>query len=188
MASMHHIDEVFLHLSQLITQRFDVQVVQVWATQVKQHGSFFVGLRSSVCQNRSLPERVVVNPYVAAVAEDTLRVQSASSLHPVKTIFPPAVATLLQRYGLHYHSSSFLSRNVLLPPAVAAVSAEQVPTRLAIAVLLFFRRVPHQNTLSSVSNMFQQILSTAQDRGFLLPAPMDSSAVPSTPPLERGAT
>jgi hypothetical protein len=186
-ATMHTIDEIFLSFTHLVVHRFGAQVAQIWATHVTQRGSFFPELRSSAYQNSSLPQHLGTNPYIVAVAEHTLRSRNSFSLQLVNATFPPSVAVSLQQHRLNYYASSFLSSSELLPPVETNFSAEQVPTPLAIALLLFFHQVPHQKVLLSVNNVFQSLLPLARRRGLLLAVPGNEGplSIPSTPLVER---
>jgi hypothetical protein len=190
-ATLHTIDEIFLSFTHLVVHRFGAQVAQIWTPHFTQRGSFFPELRSSAYQNSSLPEHLIVNPYIVAAAERTLRSRSSFSLRLVNTTFPSSIAMSLQHHRLNYYASSFLSSSELLPPTETDFSAEQVPTPLAFALLLFFQQVPHQKVLLSINNVFQSILPIAKSRGLLLAAPRNEgplpipSTPPATPPVER---
>jgi hypothetical protein len=129
---------------------------------------------------------LIVNPYIVAAAERTLQSRSSFSLRLVNTTFPSSIAMSLQHHRLNYYASSFLSSSELLPPTETDFSAEQVPTPLAFALLLFFQQVPHQKVLLSINNVFQSILPIAKSRGLLLAVPRNEGPlpIPSTPPVE----
>ena len=187
MAAMQHIDELFQAFTRFTIQRIGAQVAQVWATQVNQWDQPFPKVRGMACLNRILPQYVVISPHVAAVAEYALQVRNSSPPQLVDVIFPPDVATPLQAYGLNLCASSYFSSNVLLPPASTEKSVEQPLTPLTIVLLLFFQRVPHQNALLSISNMFRHVLLVAQSYGLLLAAPANGrpAASLSQPPSKQ---
>ena len=165
--NMRHIDELFLWLAQVIVQNFDAQVVQFWATQSTHSGQYFIQLRTMVSQDTSLPQHVVTNNQVIAVAERILTERSNYLLQPTGGIFPPYQASLLTRYGLNYFFSYFLGNNMLLPPPGEA-PAENLPTPLALIVMLFLRQAPSQNLIASVRLSTEQALAVAGYRGLLL--------------------
>ena len=168
--NMRHIDELFLWLAQVIVQNFDAQVVQFWATQSTRSGQYFIQLRTMVSQDTSLPQHVVTNNQVIAVAERILTERSNYLLQPTGGIFPPYQASLLTRYGLNYFFSYFLSGNILLPPASNETSGESLPTPLAIASMLFLRQALSQNQLATIRLNTEQALAVAAYRGLLLPS------------------
>src|SRR5437763_10242842 len=142
MATLHHIDEVFLRFSHFIIQRYGAQVAQIWAFHVNQKGHAFPGLRSFASLDRSLPQYLVINPHIVAIAEHALRTHSSTPLQSVDMAFPPNVATLLRRYGLNYSASSFFNSDALLLPPSTDFSVEHAPTPLAVTFLFFFQQIP----------------------------------------------
>jgi len=168
--NMRHVDELFLWLAQMIVQNFDVQVVQFWATQSTRTGQYFIQLRTMVRQDTSLPQHVVTNNQVIAVAERILSEQHNFLLQPIGSIFPPYQASLLTRYGLNYFFSYFLTGSTLLPPASNETSGESLPTPLAIATMLFLRQAPSQSQLAAIRLSTEQALAVAAYRGLLLPS------------------
>jgi hypothetical protein len=176
--NMRHVDELFLWLAQMIVRNFDVQVVEFWATQSTRTGQYFIQLRTMVRQDTSLPQHVVTNNQVIAVAERILSEQNIYLLQPVGSIFPPYQASLLTRYGLNYFFSYFLSGNSLLPPASNETSGESLPTPLALATMLFLRQMPAQSQLAAIRLSSEQALAVASYRGLLLPSHA-SSRIPA---------
>ncbi len=187
MAAMQHIDELFQAFTRFTVQRIGAQVAQVWAAQVNQSGQPFTNVRAMAYLNRILPQYVVINPHVAAVAEYTLQARDSSLPQLVDVIFPPDVATPLRTYGLNLCVSSYFSSDVLLPPASTDFSAQQPLTPLTIVLLLFFQQVPHQNALLNINNMFRHVLLVARSHGLLLAAPANGkpSASFSQPPAKQ---
>ena len=168
--NMHHVDELFLWLTQTIVRNFDVQVVQFWAAQSTRTGQYFIQLRTMVRQDTSLPQHVVTNNQVIAIAERVLSEQHNYLLQPVGTVFPPYQTSLLTRYGLNYFFSYFLSGSTLLPPASNETSGESIPTPLAIATMLFLRQALSQNQLATIRLSTERALAVAAYRGLLLPS------------------
>src|SRR5205085_9551318 len=97
--NMRHIDELFLWLAQMIVQNFDAQVIQFWVTQSTRTGQYFIQLRTMASQDTTLPQHVVTNNQIIAVAERILSERRNYLLQPVGNIFPPYQASLLTRYG-----------------------------------------------------------------------------------------
>lgn len=177
--SMRHIDELFLWLAQTIVQNFDVQVVEFWATQSTRTGQYLIQLRTMVRQDTTLPQHVVTNNQVVAVAERILSERRTYLLQPVGSLFAPYQASLLARYGLNYCFSYFLSSNNLLPPPFNEASGESLPTPLALTVMLFLRQAPAQNQLSAIRLSSEQALAVAAYRGLLSSPNVSSGRLPA---------
>jgi len=131
-----------------------------------------------VCQDASLPQHVVTNNQVVAVAERILSERRTYLLQPMGSVFPPYQASLLARYGLNYFFSNFLSGNSVLPPPVSEAPGESLPTPLALTVMLFLRQTPPQNLLSAIRLSSEQALAVAAYRGLLLPASASPGRLP----------
>src|SRR6202011_2194959 len=114
--NMRHIDELFLWIAHTIVQNFDVQIVQFWATQLTRTDQYFIQLRTMVRQDTTLPQQIVTNNQVIAVAERILSERRNYLLQPLGSIFSSYQTSLLARYGLNHFFSYFLSSNTLLPP------------------------------------------------------------------------
>ncbi len=177
--TMRHIDELFLWVAHAIVQNFDAQVVQFWATQINRSGQYFIQLRTMVRQDMSLPQHVVTNNQVVAVAERILSERRTYLLQPIGSVFPPYQASLLARYGLNYFFSNFLSGNSLLPPLASETPGESLPTPLALTVMLFLRQTPPQNLLSAIRLSSEQALAVAAYRGLLLPTSASPGRLPA---------
>jgi hypothetical protein len=180
-ATMRHIDDLFLWVTQLMVRQLGAQVAQVWAIQANQQGHFYPGLRSFSCRDNSLTQRLATNRDIAAVAARILQAQRSSPLQGVDTTFSPNVSLFLRQHGLNYYVGAFLSESQLLPPASADFFDDWIPTPLAIVSLLFFQQVLHQNVLPDVSSMVQQILQIAKVRGLLLSTPASIDSLPMPP-------
>ena len=176
--NMHHIDELFLWIAHTMVQNFDAQVVQFWATQSTRTGQYYIRLRTMVSKDATLPQHVVTNNQVVAVAERILSERRNYLLQPLGSVFPPYQASLLARYGLNYFFSYFLSSNMLLPPSIEA-SGENLPTPLALTVMLFLGQAPSQNQLSAIRLSSEQALAVAAYRGLLLPPGGSSGRLPT---------
>ena len=181
--NMRHIDELLLWLAQTLVQNFDVQVAQFWAAQSTRTGQYFIQLRTMVRQDTTLPQHVVTNNQVVAVAERILSERRNYLLQPLGNVFAPYQASLLARYGLNYFFSYFLSSNTLLPPpSNEEASGESLPTPLAMTVMLFLRQALPQNLLSAIRLSSEQALAVAAYRGLLLHSNVGSGPLPAVAP------
>jgi hypothetical protein len=169
-ANMQHVDELFLWLANVSVQNLDIQVVQFWGLQTKRTGQVFTQLRTLVFQDDSLPQHVVTNSQVVTTAGNILIQRRGFMIQKVGGLFSSFQAELLARYGLYYCSCFFLSSNLLLPPVYNQFShAEDLPMPLSLAVLVFLRQVPLQNTLSGLNLVLEQAIQIAGNNGLLLP-------------------
>ena len=169
-ANMQHVDELFLWLANVSVQNLDIQVVQFWGLQSKRTGQVFTQLRASAIQDNSLPQHVVTNSQVVTTAGNILIQRRGFMIQKVGGLFSSFQADLLARYGLYYCSCFFLSSNLLLPPVYNQSSHEKdLPMPLSLAVLVFFRQVPLQNTLSGLNLVLEQAIQVAGNYGLLLP-------------------
>jgi hypothetical protein len=181
--TMQHIDEVFLWLVHTIVNRFGVSVAQVWAMQSTITGQRSPQLRSVMCQDASLPQNIVVNTQIAALAGRMLNEQHTIQLRSVEAYFSQYLALLLRRYGVHYCTGCFVHTNMLLPPPRQDLSAQKTATPLAMVLFLFFQHMPNQNILPTIQDIVAQTLPIASSRGFLLTTPASSDPIPpSTEP------
>lgn len=178
--TMHHIDELFLWTDRLFLQHFDVQVAQMWGFQALVTGKLTIKLRAMDWQDASIPQGVLVNDQVAALAGNMLSKQHSFMLLGVNNLFSFHQAGLLTRYGLNYCFCDFLRSNLLLPPMPNATS-EETSTPCAVAALLYFKRFPAQDELSAINLILGQSLSVAGSRGLLLSSGTTSGSLPALP-------
>jgi hypothetical protein len=182
-ASIRTIDDLFFWLASTVVERFDVQVMQLWANQQYRTGQVSTGLRTMVLQDRTLPQQMMTNRYVEAVA--SYIVNSRNTLTPQRTesIFQQHQATLLKRYGLYYCCGYFLSSNALLVPANDHLSTEKLPTPLVAAALLILRQPLSFEMQKTIEYTLKQAIQFSESRALLLP----SSPVPGIPltPVSR---
>ena len=169
--NMYHIDELFLWLAQELIQQLHVQVIQIWANQAYRTGLFTLELRTSVLQDTSLSQYIVINQQVAEMARRTYsELRGSTMLQPVGSIFSLHQTTLLRRYGLNYWWAHSLQNNVLLPPASSDPSPEKIATPLSLLVFVFLRHIPPPGVLPTISRIVEQAIPIARSRGLFLTA------------------
>ena len=169
-ANMQHVDQLFLWLANVSVQNLDIQVIQFWGLQTNRTGQLFTQLRTSALQDNSLPQQVVTNNQVVTTAGNILIQRRGFMIQKVGGLFSSFQADLLARYGLYYCSCFFLSSNMLLPPVYNQAShAEDLPLPLSLAVLVFLRQVPLQNTLPGLNLVLEQAIQIAGNNSLLLP-------------------
>ena len=178
-SQMHHIDELFQWLSDVIMQNFDVQGVQFWALQAKKTGEKVVELRCMVHQELLFPSQIIANNQVAAIASQIIQERHGHRLELVKNLFSPYQASLLVRYGLEYCAYYLLIGDMLLPPPYKATSGQEIPTPLAVSVLHFFHRPASSNALTEINLVLEQAISVAISRGLFIPKGTTSGKIPS---------
>ncbi len=176
--AMHQIDELFTWITDLMVQRFRVQVAQIWARCQNQQGSVLVELRSSSRLDPFFPESLISNPEIAALVGQTLWTGQSFTPELVEQRFSSPFALILHHYRLNYSSSFFLgSSTTFLPAKTGAI--EQTPAPLAITLLLFFSQIPSQSEFLDMNDLFQKILPVARSRRFLLAAPPGAVPLPT---------
>ena len=148
---MHHIDELFTRVAHALVQSSGVAAVQFWVleggTQSQQ-----LSLRVSAFGGAALPRKLLVNTYVAQVAEGLCRARRSTTLWAVRELFSPHHALLLARHGVNYCSGYFLASTVPAP------LERCLGTPVA---LLFLRHFPRQQVLTFVERLVQQALPLA---------------------------
>jgi hypothetical protein len=170
-ASMHDVDELLRQLTHAIVRQCEVQLVQCWTHQAGRTGQPTVLLRTLMRQDPSLPERLVVNEYMARKVSSMLNEYRGSLPQPVETMFSGYQASILQRFGLHYCISYFLERkNAFLPPGNGTAFQEHSLTHFAMTTWLFLRQNPHPNLASMIGSILEQAITVAENRGLLVPA------------------
>lgn len=182
-SSIHSIDSLFHWLAGAIVSRYNVQVAQLWVTQTQTQtyrtghlttgnlstGHLAIALRTIAHQDPSLPQQVVTNSSVAETAEQLLNRQDGFTLSPVVSLFRQHQAMLLGRYGLHYCSAYTLHRSSLLPPPDNTMSSAEVPTPLAIALLLFVQQPRPYEWQVDIHSILNQAIQISEAQGLLLP-------------------
>jgi hypothetical protein len=182
-ATMQHIDELFQWLAYAIVQHFTIQLVQFWVNQMTQTDKLAVQLRTVVRHDPTIPEKLIVNDYMASIAQRVMSERRSYYAQPIATLFPPYQAQLLSRYGLNYCGACFTSKNMLLPPPQSVPSSERVPVPFALTSLLISRQSPHMDVISTISMILEQAVIMAGRHNLLLsnvshtPAPF----APQTP-------
>ena len=180
---MHHIDEFLTWLAYLMVRDLNVQVMQFWANQASSTNRISIVLRAMAVQDRSLPSHVVVNSRVVEVVEFLLKEQHGAEFQHVYRAFSPHQADLLSRYGLNYCFAHFQSNASLLPPLANSHSSDgDIATPFTMIALLFWRQLPFQSVLPTLSTILDKVESAAKQGNLLLP--LDTSvglqSIPST--------
>ncbi|HZT98382.1 MAG TPA: hypothetical protein VFA10_01910 [Ktedonobacteraceae bacterium] len=176
------IDDLFFWLASAVVERFDVQVMQFWATQPYRTGQVSTELRSMAHQDPTLPQQIVANMHVAEVAGHIINARNTLLLQRLESIFHQHQATLLGRYGLRYCSGYFLSSKALIVPANDRLSSEKLVTPLTAVALLFLRQPPPLEVQRTIEYILKQAIQFSEARGLLLP-PTSAQRIPPTPVL-----
>ncbi|HLL79052.1 MAG TPA: hypothetical protein VKT25_06105 [Ktedonobacteraceae bacterium] len=178
-ARMNHIDQLFLWLAKGIATSFQVQVIQFWATRQNRMGQRSVELRACEFQGQAVPQPVVINNSVIETAESLLSGRYSNLLQPVQLLFSTYQASTLSRFGLNFCSCTFMRSRALLPPAYDALSAQLIPTPMAVAALAYYRQPPMPETVSAINLIIEQAVPIAESQHLLLPASSSSGHLPS---------
>lgn len=167
--SMHHVDEIFLWLAHTIMQRFSVPVVQFWAAQANRAGQFSLELRTTVRLDPSLPAHVIINTQVADLVGRLLSEEREVIQQPIQAAFSAHMATVFQRYGLHYWSCSFLKSDLMLPPPNSDYAIDKVATPLRLTIMMFFPHGASPQLHATVRTIMEQAISVAKNYQLLSP-------------------
>ena len=165
-ATMQHIDELLRWLTYMIVQRFDIQLTQLWTNQGEHPARPMMQLRAMVSQDVSLPEQIVVNDPISAMAQRLAHERINFQPQLAENLFPHYQSMLLKRYGLNYFTGCFNSSN-LIPPQQSVSAYIAPPTSLSVVTLLFSRRGPYLHFVSTINNLIDQALTAAGNRGLL---------------------
>src|SRR5690242_8582697 len=134
-ASLKHIDELFLWLTQAVVRLLPVQVAELWAVQMSPGGPE-MQLRAYSCADASVPVHVIINDQITAFTGRLLNKGQSYSFRPISQEFPSYQSLLLGRYGLYYTSGYVLNNNLLLPPPSTDNGGTHIPTPCMIVMLL----------------------------------------------------
>lgn len=170
--AMHQPEQLFQWLGTVISQSFDVSIVQFWTCGKVQSGQPSAHLRAMAYQDPSQPVNLI-GEKVALTVEDIARGQRNSFIQPVERLFPHYLASLLKRYGLNYCTCCLADRNVRFPPGQQAFPYESTSGELTFLALLFQSYFPRQDLISTMSIILEQAIVVAENRGLLIPGTAD---------------
>jgi hypothetical protein len=187
-ATMQHIDEVFLWLAQAVVYTFDIEIAQCWAFQENYNNQRYIQLRYMAKKSYPLP---VADNQMAALVEQLQNTNNSILQTEVERLFPPYQAKLLTRYGLGYCAGYFHRNPALFLPVPQGWTDQANPAALDITILLFSRRSHPEHVLASINLICERVIQVAGSRGFFLPAEpilarrLQESAVQSSGPLAK---
>jgi hypothetical protein len=177
--TMSHIDELFMWQGDMLIQYFDVQATQFWGLQADTTGKLSPHLRAMTWrQDSSIPQHVLANNQVAMMAGQVLSSRPGYLLQKVGNLFSSYQAELFMRFGIHYCFWNFLKSSSLLPPAQHAFD-QQIPTPLAVAMLLFLSHSLPEDQISTVIHILERSMAMAERQGLLLLAGTTSGRLPA---------
>ena len=105
-ASMHHIDELFQWLANMLAHYFNVPLLLTWANRSDQYGQSVAQLRTIARQDVSFPEQIIVNDQTAscsAASYEEAYTQTSTARNalfplsngPLKAVWPALLGRLL---------------------------------------------------------------------------------------------
>jgi|ERR1019366_4860602 hypothetical protein len=166
-ATMHHIDELFIWMANVMVQRFGVTAAQIWALQAYSTGEVSGKLRVSVSQHAFQDLQVFESAEVSTFVERKLREKQGILSIPVTNLFSRQYATILVKQDCRYWTMYFLRENVFLPPPQRHPEQEELYTPLQM-IFSFFTREPLQPAHTrAISFLVEQSLRIALSRGLL---------------------
>lgn len=176
--TMSHIDELFEWEGRILIQYFNVQATQIWGIQADITGKLASQLRAMIWKDASIPQHIFTNNQVAMTAGQILSSQPGYMLLRVDDMFSPHQAALLKRYGVPYCFCNYLRRSSFLPPARNA-SDQEIPTPLAVVIILFLKQSLSRDELSTIILILERSMAIAERQGLLLPASTTSGRLPA---------
>lgn len=179
--AMHQPEQMFQWLASVITQSFDVSIVQFWTCESNWSTQPSARLRAMAYQDPSQPVHLI-GEKVALTIEHISRGQHISFSQPVEQMFPHYLASLLKRYGLNYGAWCLADRNARFPPGEYALSQERTSTGYIFLALLLLRYYPPQDLVSTMSIILEQAIVVAESHGLLIPAAASPDGL--SPPQE----
>jgi hypothetical protein len=166
-ATMEHVDELFLWMANSMVQRFDVAAAQIWALQAYSTGEVSGKLRASVSQHAFYDLQVFESAEVSTFVEKKLREKQGILSIPVTNLFSRQYAALLVKQDCRYWTMYFLRENVFLPPPQKQPEQEELYTPLQM-MFSFFTREPLQPAHTrAISFLVEQSLRIALSHGLL---------------------
>lgn len=182
-ASMHHIDELFQWLANMLAHYFNVPLLLTWANRSDQYGQSVAQLRTIARQDVSFPEQIIVNDQTQLLVQQLLMKRLTHKPQPLETLFSHYQTVLLKRYGLHYWGACFVSKNALLPARGDVFTHDSSPAFLALVTLLLFRQMPPANIVQSMDFVLDKAMEAALARGLLLPPVEAQTPFPFSEPF-----
>src|SRR5258707_2848193 len=125
--SMHHIDELFQWLANVLLQYFNIQLLLIWANRTDQYGQSTAQLRTIAHQDASFPSQIIANEQVQRLAQHLIVERLTYKMQPLDTLFSPYQTLLLKRYRLYYSGACFNSQNALLPVRQEVLAGYSLP-------------------------------------------------------------
>lgn len=179
--TMHQPEQMFQWLGSVITQSFDVSIVQFWTCESNWSTQPSARLRAMAYQDPSQPVHLI-GEKVALTIEHICRGQYISFFQPVEQMFPHYLASLLKRYGLSYGAYCLADKNVRFPQAEYVLSQERALAGQIFLALLLLRYFPPQDLISTMSIILEQAIVVAESHGLLIPAAASPDGL--SPPQE----
>jgi hypothetical protein len=164
-ASMQHIDEIFMWIASTIVQRAGMKSVQAWAMQADSRGVWRIKLRASSSQNYFQGQQMSENAEVSTLVARMIRERRGILSIPVSNIFSQYQATILAQQNCQYWTVYFLSKDVLLPPTQREFQREEIPTPFQMAFSLFAQQPLEISHARAISFLVEQALRIADSRG-----------------------
>ncbi len=162
--TMQQIDELFQWLAVTSVQRFNVQLMQFWTSQLD--AAMTLQLRTLASQDAALPAQITVNNDVALVAQRMAGERRIYNPQLVENLFSTYRATLMKRYGLNYCTGSSINAHVQI--SLPGHTHAGITSPFAMTILLLTHKQPHVHLMPSISSLVDQAIIVGGNRGMLL--------------------
>src|SRR5215467_7168808 len=161
--TMQQPDELFEWLSSVISQRFDVAVVQLWSYENRVQGfPPSTQLLSMSSQNPSEPLHTI-NEKVAITVGQISIAEHVSYPQAVEQLFPGYVASLLKRYGLSYCAYCVNDRTRPPNPNVNLYQQQPELAGFTCTALLFLKQNVDHGLISTINVVLEQAFILAEN-------------------------
>jgi len=123
-AGMQSIDELLQWSANILVQRLELEVVQIWTLQDNRFKRIPIELCTTACRQPDIPEQVVINSHVAEVAKRFCNEHYTVTIPQVtEAIFSSQAAHLLTKYNLNYWACYQLTHGI----PIQAITGYQYP-------------------------------------------------------------
>ncbi|WP_137296020.1 hypothetical protein [Dictyobacter aurantiacus] len=169
-AGMQNIDELLRWSANMLAQRLNLEVVQIWTFQDERFKRIPIELCTTACCQPDLPEQIVINAHVAEVARRLCNEHYTVTIPQVtEAVFSSQAARLLTKYNLNYWACCQLTNSI----PIQAITGFQYPlTRFNppthTLVSFFTRQPPDPRLITTIGYIMEQVIGIALNRGLQL--------------------
>lgn len=184
-ADMQSIDELLQWLANILVQRLELEIVQIWTLQDDQFNRVPIELCTTACRQPTIPEQVVINSHVVEVAKRFCHERHTVTIPQVtEAIFSSQAAHFLTKYNLNYWAYYRLTHSI----PIQAITGHQypldrfhLPTHTLVS--FFTRHLPNPRLIPTIGYITEQTIGLARNRGLLMEE--KQVLLPSSPLIKK---